>query len=247
MNSETLIKFSILVPTLNEEKYIGILLGSLCKQTFKDFEVIVVDGSSQDHTREQVLSFQDRLNIQFVTAPKRGVSAQRNYAANKAKNEYLVFFDADVDPEPGFLEKVKNYVAKHEVDVLTSWNIPISEHLRDEFLYWINNWVCLEAVKHFSPGAVGTFIFVKKTAFEAVSGFCENFYFAEDYDLVKRIFDKGYKYALLRDPKIRVSIRRFEKEGRFKMIWKNIRAGYLYTKGGAHACNGKIEYEVGKF
>lgn len=79
MNMENTIKFSIVVPTLNEENYVGILLSALCKQDFKDFEVTVVDAKSLDKTRGVVEKFKDRLNIKFVISPQRGVSFQRNY------------------------------------------------------------------------------------------------------------------------------------------------------------------------
>ena len=247
MNLENTIKFSVLTPTLNEEKYIGILLSSLVNQTYKNFEVIIVDSQSQDKTKEVVLKFSNKLDLKFIEAPKKGVSHQRNYAASLAKNEHLVFFDADVAPEPTFLEKIAQYISENHPDVLTSWNVPISDKLIDEFIYWLHNWLMLEAIKKTAPGAVGTFIYVRKKAFGSVGGFQEDLTFAEDFDLVKRLHDKGFKYSLLRDPKIRVSVRRFEKEGRLNIIWKNIRAAYLYSLNGANECKDRFKHEVGKF
>jgi len=247
MNSENMIKFSIVIPTLNEEKYVGILLSALCQQDFKDFEVIVVDADSLDETKKVVESFKDKLDLKFIISPQKGVSFQRNYGAKLSKYDHIIFFDADVDPEPRFLSKIAEYIRRKPADVLTSWNIPMSKRLVDEFLYWVNNLVLLEGIKRVMPGAVGTFIYVKKKAFKDIGGFDESIDFGEDFDLAKRIFKRGYKYVLLRDPKIKVSVRRFDMEGRRQIIWKNIKAAFIYSRKGAKGMQGKIKHEFGKF
>lgn len=242
-------KFSICIPTLNEEKYIGGILGCLTKQAHKDFEVIVCDGKSKDKTKQAVLKFSKKLDIKFIEAPKKGVSFQRNYAAKHAKGASIIFFDADVMIDKDFLEKINKYVETHNVDVLTSWNKPLSKRLDDDLIYFIHNVILLESIKKINPGAVGVFIFVKKKAFDAVKGFREDVYFGEDYDLVKRLHKKGFKYALLRKPPIRVSMRRMDKEGRLGMIRKEIKAVsyYLASGGDYERIQGKVKHESGKF
>ena len=242
--------FSICIPTLNEEKYIGGVLSCLEKQTFKDFEVIVVDGKSEDKTKEEVLKFSKNLNLLFLEAPKRGVSFQRNYAAKQAKNDYVIFFDADVMIEPNFLEKIKNHLEKNDIDILTTWNEPISDKPVDEFIYLFMNIFMLELIKKKSPGVVGVFICVKRESFEKIGGFRETINFAEDYDLAKRFHDSGFTYALLKNPKIKVSVRRLDKEGRMRMISKNLKAAIYYMTGGKDYIDkmqGKIKHEFGKF
>ena len=247
MNSENMIKFSVVVPTLNEEKYVGTLLEALCQQNFKDFEVIVVDAKSSDKTKEAVEKYAKKLNLKFVISPQKGVSFQRNYGAKLSKFDHLVFFDADVDPEPRFLSKIAGYINKKPVGILTSWNVPISEKPIDDLIYWVHNQILLEGAKRVSPGAVGTFIYVEKRVFKAIGGFDESISYGEDWDLAKRVFDRGYKYTLLKDPKIRVSVRRFDKEGRSGVVWKNIKAAFIYTRKGAKGLKGKFKHEFGKF
>jgi glycosyltransferase involved in cell wall biosynthesis len=240
-------KYSILIPTLNEENYIGSLLQALCEQIYKDFEVIVIDAKSEDSTSKVVEGYKDRLALRFIESPKRGVSFQRNYAAKEAKAEHIIFFDADVTPEPDFLSKIETYSETHQVDVLSSWNIPISEKIVDEFLYWMFNRFYLEPLKDKFPAAVGTFIYVKKSSFNDVGGFREEVKLAEDFDLVRRMFKADYKYALLRDPAIKFSVRRLEKEGRVQFVWKNIRAAFDYHLRGVGSLQGKYKHEFGKF
>ncbi|HOS88483.1 MAG TPA: glycosyltransferase [bacterium] len=242
--------FSICIPTLNEEKYIGGILGCLEKQTFRDFEVIVADGKSSDNTKKEVMKFSDKLPVTFLESPKRGVSFQRNYAAKSAKGKYIIFFDADVMIEDDFLQKINSYLEKEDIDILTTWNKPMSSKPIDEFIYLFMNIFMLELIKKKSPGAVGVFICVKKSSFEKIGGFRENVNFGEDFDLAKRLHDSGFTYALLKKPKIHVSVRRFDKEGRLNMIIKNLRATTYYLKDKENYIDkiqGKFKHEFGKF
>lgn len=242
-------KFSICIPTLNEEKYIGGILGCLTKQTHKDFEVIIADAKSKDKTKKEVLKFKDKLDIKFLLAPKRGVSCQRNYAAKHANYDHIIFFDADVMIDPNFLEKISNYLGKHNVDILTSWNKPLTKRLDDELMYLFVNIFQLELIKKINPGAVGVFIYVEKKAFEKIGGFKENIHFCEDYDLAQRFFKNGFKYELLKNPKIQVSMRRFDKEGRLNIIKRACKTGaYVVAyKWDYEKMQAKIDYECGKF
>jgi glycosyltransferase involved in cell wall biosynthesis len=239
-------KFSILIPTLNEEKYIGFLLHSLEIQTFKDFEVIVIDADSKDKTKQEVLKFNKSLDIQFIKSPKKGVGFQRNFAAGLAKSKDLIFFDADITIEKDFLEKIAKYVKKKNPDVLTSWFEPLSTKKRDKVMFTVFN-VYLEAIKFISPGGGGAFIYTTKKAFKKVGGFSETMVLAEDFDLISKLKKKGYKYKLVRDPCISVSVRRLNKEGRFKYAINLIRAG-IHTKfKGPIEDNKKIKYEFGNY
>ena len=243
-------KFSICIPTLNEEKYIGGILGCLEKQTLKDFEVIIVDGNSQDKTKEEALKFSDKYPLQFLKSPQRGVSFQRNYAAKKAMSDYVIFFDADVMIEPDFLEKIKKHLEKKDIDILTTWNKPISDKPVDEFIYLFMNIFMLELIKKTNPGAVGVFICVKESSFEKIGGFREGVNFGEDYDLAKRLHDSGFTYALFKKPKVHVSVRRFDKEGRFNMIVKNLKVATYYLRSNDNYIDkiqGKFKHEFGKF
>jgi glycosyltransferase involved in cell wall biosynthesis len=243
-------RFSICIPTLNEEKYIGGILGCLEKQTFRDFEVIVSDGNSSDNTKKEVMKFSGKFPLTFLESPKRGVSFQRNYAAKSAKGEYIVFFDADVMIEKDFLEKINSYLEKESIDILTTWNKPISDKPIDEFIYLFMNIFMLELIKKKTPGAVGVFICVRKSSFEKIGGFRENVSFGEDFDLAKRLHESGFTYALLKKPKIHVSVRRFDKEGRLNMIIKNLRVATYYLKDKKNYIDkiqGKFKHEFGRF
>ncbi len=83
---------SVIVPTLNESKYIGNLLTSLEKQDYRDFEVIVVDGGSRDKT----IAISQAFGAKTVIIPNCKEYPSRNKAAEIAEGEILFFTGADV-------------------------------------------------------------------------------------------------------------------------------------------------------
>src|SRR3990170_5565992 len=104
--------FSIIIPTLNEERYLPHLLEDLSKQTFKDFEAIIVDGHSNDATVAQALKFKGKLpELSILQSKERNVSFQRNLGGEKAEGSWLIFMDADNRVPEYFLEGVKYKIA----------------------------------------------------------------------------------------------------------------------------------------
>ena len=239
-------KFSIIIPTLNEENYISGLLESLKGQTFKNFEVIIVDGRSEDKTKEKVSEYQENLDIKFIGVPKRNIGFQRNYGLKYAKNDNLIFFDADILIEKDFLKKINQYLENNNADVLTSWFEPLSSKKRDKIMFRIFN-VYLEAIKFISPGGGGAFIYAKKEPFARVGGFSEDIVFGEDFDFIKRMDKSGYKYKLVRKPSIKVSVRRLNKEGRLYYATNLIKAEIHSRIKGPIKDNKKIKYDFGKY
>ncbi len=95
-------EISVIIPTYNEEKYIGNTLESIRNQKFTDYEIIVADGNSTDKTREIAKSFADKI----VKTNIRTTAAGRNTGAEVAEGKYLVFVDADTILPEDYLEKV---------------------------------------------------------------------------------------------------------------------------------------------
>lgn len=239
-------KFSIVVPTLNEQKYIGTVLKGLKAQTFKDFEVIIVDADSEDKTLEVIEQNKGDLDIRVVQPHQRGVSFQRNYGASLARYDDLIFFDADTFVEKDFLQKIAEYLKKHEVDTLTAWNIPISNRKIDHMVAYMFNRLYLEGVKNSKPAAIGTFIYFRKKPFETLKGFDSANIIGEDAELVMRAAQNGYTYALLREPVVYFSTRRADKEGRLHFVIRNIMLGFYYHLRGPMKNPKIFKYEFGK-
>src|SRR3989338_2350043 len=104
---------SIIIPTLNEEKYLPKLLDSIKNQNFSDYELIVADFNSKDRTRE----IARRYGCKIVLGGIPGVA--RNNGSRVAKGEYLLFLDADVILPKHFLYKFVNEFDRKFADIAT--------------------------------------------------------------------------------------------------------------------------------
>lgn len=93
---------SIVVPCYNGGRFLDALMASLARQTFRDFEVVLVDdGSTDDETRQKLATLSDRVHL--IRQENRGPSAARNTGARAARAEILFMLDCDDTIEPSFL------------------------------------------------------------------------------------------------------------------------------------------------
>jgi glycosyltransferase involved in cell wall biosynthesis len=241
---------SIVVPAYNEEKYIGVLLDSFVKQDYRDFEVIVVDGQSTDKTKDVVARFKDQLDLRFVASPTKGVSFQRNYGADLAKHEQLLFIDSDGYIGPDFLTKIVAYLVKNpDTDMFSTWALPLTKKRIYSTFFIFYNILFIDLMKNIKPFiALGGFLFAKKSVFKALGGYSIKHAVVEDLDLVERAFKAGYKLDILRKPVFYTSVRRLEKEGVAKMAINLSRATlYKYINGEISEDlmkNKKIKYDM---
>lgn len=86
--------FSIVIPTYNREKKVLNAIRSITDQSFKDFEIIVVDDGSTDKTNEAIYNMQDP-KIHYFKTENFGVAHARNYGILKASGSYITFLDSD--------------------------------------------------------------------------------------------------------------------------------------------------------
>jgi glycosyltransferase involved in cell wall biosynthesis len=240
-------KFSILIPTLNEESHIGELLDCLAFQKYKNFDVVIVDGNSVDKTEDVIKKYSKKLDIKFKKTGRRNISYQRNLAAKLSKNNNLVFFDADIKVDKDFLNKLRKEKVIKRFNIATSWNIPQSQNVFDHIFFFIVNFFVLELRSKFSPGAIGTFIFSEKKVFQEVGGFDEEVVLGEDFDLFQRIHKKRkYKISILREPKIYTCMRRYKKEGRLNLISRYVAMVIYYLLKGPIKDPEIFKYQKGR-
>lgn len=237
--------FSIIIPTLNEEKSLPRLLRSLAKQTYREFEVIVVDGSSDDETLKRAKEFTAQLpSLTITTSRKRNVGEQRNIGAVNAKGKYLVFFDADVQIPPTFLAKINMHIEKEKSFFITTWLRPDSHNHQDKLVVAVTN-IGIETAQKIDKSFVAGFnIIVHRLVFEQMGGFDQNVVHAEDHDFSFRCHRAGIRLRILRQPRLVMSLRRFRKEGYFAILKKYTRSSlYLLLRGPIKKA--LFEYEMG--
>ena len=211
--------FSVVIPTLNEEKYLPKLLNDLSKQTEKNFEVIIADGYSKDKTEEVVKNFKNKLNIKFCQTNLKNVAAQRNYGATKSLQNYLVFLDADTRINSAFFKKIKKVILKKKGLAFIPYFLPDKEYKQYKSLFDLSN-ILVEfsqnLPKRFSLG--GNMI-IEKNFFNIIGGFDEDLFMAEDHELIQRISQWGVEVKFIREAKTYFSLRRMKKEGQIKFFY----------------------------
>ena len=99
-------RFSIIVPVYNRPNECDELLDSLTRQSFTDFEVIIVEDGSSVPCDAVVARYTDRLRVHYYSKPNSGPGQTRNYGAKRAQGDYLLILDSDVLLPEGYLAAV---------------------------------------------------------------------------------------------------------------------------------------------
>lgn len=183
-------KVSVIIPFYNEEKYLKNCLESLSRQSFKDFEVIVVDDGSKEklEIKNKQLKFD---NFKFLSQSHQGPGVARNLGAKRAKGEILIFVDSDMTFDKDFLKDLIRPIIKGRVKGTFS---------REEFVAnWDNPWarcwsynlgVGKRLIPKDYPGEAPVFRAILKKEFNKVGGFSKRGDYTDDWSLSKKL---GFK------------------------------------------------------
>lgn len=206
-------KASLIIPTLNEEKYLGETLLLLKNQSERDFEVIVADFHSKDRT----LTIAEAMGARIVRARKRGPGAGRNAGAEVAKGDILIFIDADTWVPSDFVEKVVRYFRDTGAVAGTCRYTCNDGNTTDRFLYIFasNGLYLLQKFRIFThlPGFCS---FYYRPVFEALGGYREDLTHQEDGELAQR-FTRAGRLGYVPNLTVATSARRVRKWGYFKI------------------------------
>ncbi|MHA1676501.1 MAG: glycosyltransferase [Candidatus Njordarchaeales archaeon] len=170
---------SIVIPCYNSGKTLMRCLESIYRQTYKNYEIIVViDKATKDNTYfvcDYWKSLFPRGKLKVFTIETCGVSKKRNFASKKAKGDILLFLDSDAElADENYLEKLVELFSKTGADVITGMTITPHE-------YWLFDWVIAQEYEQrfydvgegFVDFAATTCMAIKKDVFERVGGFEE--------------------------------------------------------------------------
>ena len=196
---------SIVVAIFNRKDELFELLNSLIAQTDKDFEVIIVDDGSFVDLLPTVETFKEMLSIQYFKKANSGPGLSRNYGANRAKNDWLVFVDSDVIVEKDYIENIKKNLEKTDCAAFggadkahKGFNL-----LQKAISYSMTSVFTTggirgskKAVTRFQPRSFN--MGVNKEIFLKIGGFSE-MRIGEDPDLSMTIWENGYQTAFFDD------------------------------------------------
>ncbi len=181
---------SVIIPTYNRALFVKEAVDSVMGQTFKDWELVVVDDGSTDGTEELLASYRPRLR--YIRSQHRGVSAARNLGVRATSGEWVAFLDSDDLWLPRKLERQVELIRGYpgaalcytdEIWIRNGRRVnPGKRH--QKFSGWIFE-RCLPLCI-ISPSSA----LIRRTVFTEVGGFDEGLPACEDYDLWLRITSK---------------------------------------------------------
>lgn len=209
--------FSIVIPALNEEKYLPNLLSDLKNQTFKDFEVVLVDGNSNDKTVKKAQKFDRHFSLNIITSQKRNVCFQRNLGVKHTQADWIIFMDADIRIEPFFLQGIKYRTDLNEADIFATYLKPDSSHQLDATIMNAVNLYINAQKSSKKPTAMESMFVIKKRVFNKLEGFDESIKWGEGTILLSKAIKKGYTLSIYKDPEYTFSLRRIRSQGKLKL------------------------------
>ena len=197
--------FSVIIPTYNRLSLLKLTLESVWRQTFTDYEVIVVDDGSTDDTAAWLSEVASKEKpITQIKQPTAGPGVARNNGAENARGEYLAFLDSDDLWFPWTLETVAELIAKHDRPSLISAKLlPFKDPVELESV--AQTPTCVELFSdYFASSDRDYFVgagmtFVRRDTFLATGGFSTREINLEDHDLILRL-GTAVGFARIVDP-----------------------------------------------
>lgn len=198
-------RFSVIIPLFNKSSYVNKALESVLSQSFKEFELIVVDDGSTDDSYSMARTILEKgvVSYKLIHQENKGVSCARNNGVKLSCGEYLCFLDADDWWSPTFLEKMDKLIHDYPEAGIYGTNYYYVKNGRKRVCVtttqtgYINYCRCYSE-KLQMPLWTGA-ISVSRVVFDEMGGFRPHLRLGEDFDLWIKIALK-YKVAFLDDP-----------------------------------------------
>jgi len=217
--------FSIIIPLYNRPQEIKELLESLTLQTYRNFEVLVLEDGSVNDAADIVKSFEDKLNVRYFEKKNEGQGFTRNYGFERARGDYFIIFDSDCLIPADYLQIVDDYLKTNWLD---AYGGPDDAH---PSVTPVQKAISYAMTSPFTTGgirgnkkAIGQFhprsfnMGVSRKVWETVGGFIIT-RSGEDIEYSIRIHAAGFKIGLIPDAKVyhkrRTSFMQFYKQLHF--------------------------------
>lgn len=217
--------YSIVIPVYNRPQEIRELLQSLTRQTFKNFEVLVIEDGSDRPCKEIVHSFSDTLDISYHYKKNTGQGFSRNYGFERAKGDYYIVFDSDCIIPSHYLSTVDTYLQNHHLDAFGG---PDKAH---HSFTTLQKAISYSMTSPFTTGGIrgnkrhaGTFhprsfnMGISREVFEKTGGYRIT-RMGEDLEFSIRIIERGFRTGLITEAyvyhKRRTSLAAFFKQLHF--------------------------------
>ena len=215
-------KYSFIIPVYNRPDEVDELLDSLTRQTFREFEVVVVEDGSVVPCKDIVDKYTDRLSIHYYNKANSGPGQTRNYGVDWANGEYMLILDSDCILPEKYLEAVEAELQRQKADAFGG---PDRAHesftdVQKAINYAMTSFFTTGGIRggkkkldKFYPRSFN--MGVRKDVYQALGGFSK-MRFGEDIDFSIRIFKGGYQCRLFPEAwvwhKRRTDLKKFFKQ-----------------------------------
>ena len=195
-------KYSIIVPVYNRPDEVDELLQSLCEQSLKDFEVVIVEDGSPKDCKEVVGRYTDRLDVKYFMKPNSGPGQSRNYGAERAQGDYLLVLDSDVVLPTGYLQAVDDELRRQPADAFGGPDAahPSFTDVQKAISYSMTSFFTTGGIRggkkkldKFYPRSFN--MGIRRDVYLQLGGFSK-MRFGEDIDFSYRIVEAGYQPRL---------------------------------------------------
>lgn len=215
-------KYSVVIPVYNRPDEVDELLQSLCGQTYRDFEVVVVEDGSAIPCKLVVEKYAEMLDVHYFEKPNSGPGQTRNYAAERSRGEYLLILDSDCILPETYLAAVEAELQREPADAFGG---PDRAHdsfsdVQKAINYAMTSFFTTGGIRggkkkmdKFYPRSFN--MGVRAEVYKALGGFSA-MRFGEDIDFSIRIFKGGYRCRLFPEAwvwhKRRTDLKKFFKQ-----------------------------------
>lgn len=181
---------SVVIPAFNSEQYIGECVDSVLAQSYRNFEIIIIDDGSTDDTVNIVSDYQDD-RIRLFHQNNSGSAAARNYGVKQASGMWIAFIDADDIWLPGKLQKQLEHCSNHawsHTDLFFHGDFYPKYTKATKFTSKHSGFILNNLLVENSIGTSS--VVIKKEIFQASGGFNTNLRALQDWDLWLRVAEK---------------------------------------------------------
>ena len=227
---------SVIIPTLNEERHLGSLLSDIAAQTREPEEVLVVDAGSTDGT----VAVARRFAPVRLLEGEPPVACGRNLGGRSATGDVLVFLDADVRLNEGFLEDLLREFERHRLDIACPRYVPYRSTPMVEGFHALLN-ALFRVCQGVLPSGAGHCIVVSRWVFQGSRGFDSSIKF-DDIELIRRL-SRGRRFGMVEE-RVFVSDRRYRENGAPRMMLRYSLMALLFALGKFRWAN-RLDYEFG--
>ncbi len=214
-------KYSFVIPVYNRPEEVGELLASLAQQSFRDFEIVLVEDGSSLKSDQIAEKYKEQLAIHYFFKPNEGRSKARNYGLDRAQGDYLIVLDSDCIIPEDYLKIVDHHLGLRDLDAFGGPDaaLPNFTPLQKAINYAMTSLITTGGIrgkkKKVAPYQARSFnMGFRKEVYHKLGGF--KTMIGEDIDLSIRIHQAGFRLELISEAfvyhKRRTSFQQFYKQ-----------------------------------